>query len=120
MTSSPKIGDDLFRYYLSHICNDGKICTLLEALKKIDMCEYHSENKDILKKFIEFSNRFRSAAKAITLYKEFFDRKEVNRILWMLSNIDVSYVTTTTEVVKLFDRGYIPTPLELYEEWCDV
>ena len=118
MISAKIIGEDLFRYYLSNICNDGKICTLSEALKKIDMCEYHSENKDILKKFIEFSNRFRSAAKAITLYKEFFDRKEVNRIIWMLYNIDVSFVTATTEVTKLFDRGYIPTPLELYAEWC--
>jgi hypothetical protein len=46
MISAKIIGDDLFRYYLSNICNDGKICTLSEALKKIDMCEYHSENKD--------------------------------------------------------------------------
>lgn len=118
--SAKRIGDDLFRYYLSRICNDGKICTLSEALKRIDMGEYHPQNKEILKKFIEISNRFRSAAKAIILYREFFNRKEVSRILWMLSNIDVSFVTATTEVVKLFDRGYIPTPLELYEEWCDV
>jgi len=118
MNSSQEIGDYLFRYYLSKICNDGKICTLSEAIKRIDMGEYHPENKDILKKFIEFSNRFRSAAKAITLYKEFFDRKEINRMIWMLSNIDISFVTATNEVVKLFDRGYIPTPLELYEEWC--
>ena len=84
------------------------------------MGEYRSENKDILKVFIENSNRFRSAAKAITLYREFFDKKDVNRIIWMLSNIDTNFVTATTEVVKLFDRGYIPTPLELYEEWCDM
>ena len=56
MISAKIIGDDLFRYYLSRICNDGKICTLSEALKRIDMGEYRSENKDILKVFIENSN----------------------------------------------------------------
>ena len=82
------------------------------------MGKYQPENKKILKEFIEFSNRFRSVTKAITLYREVFDRKEINRIIRMLSNIDTSFVTATSEVAKLFNRGYIPTPLELYEKWC--
>ena len=52
------------------------------------------------------------------MYRESLGKKEVNRIIWMLTNIDTSFVTATSEVVKLFDRGYIPTPLELYEDWC--
>lgn len=118
MESSQEIGDYLFRYYLSRICNDGIICTLSEALKRIDMGEYKPENAELLKEFIEYSNHFRSAAKAVSMYRECSGKKEVNRIIWMLSNIETNYITATTEVVKLFDNGYIPTPLELYEEWC--
>ena len=101
------------------ICNDGKICTLSEALKRIDMSNYRSENLKVLKRFIEDSNKLRSAAKAITLYSEFCDKKEINKMIWMLTNIGTCYVTATTDVVKLFDRGYIPTPLELYEDRCE-
>ena len=35
----------------------------------------------------------------------------------MLDNIDTNYVTVTNADVKLFDNGYIPTPLELYEDF---
>ena len=118
MDSSQEIGDYLFRYYLSKICNDGIICTLSKALKRIDMGEYKPENTELLKEFIRYSNETRSVAEAICLYREFLSKKEVNRMIWMLSNIETNYVTATTEVVKLFDNGYIPTPLELYEDWC--
>ena len=60
----------------------------------------------------------RSAANAISIYKQWMTKKAVNRMIWMLINIETCYVTVTTEVVKLFDNGYIPTPLELYEDWC--
>ena len=118
MESSQEIGDYLFRYYLSRMCNDGKICTLSEAMKRIDIGEYRPENTELLKEFIETANNMRSAANAISLYKQCMDKKAVNRIIWMLTNIETSYLTATNEVVKLFDNGYIPTPLELYEEWC--
>ena len=64
-----------------------------------------------------FPNETRSVAEAVCLYREFLSKKEVNRIIWMLSNIETNYVTATTEVVKLFDYGYIPTPLELYDDY---
>ena len=115
MESSQEIGDYLFRYYLSRMCNDGKICTLSEAMKRIDMGEYKPENTDLLKEFIEYANNTRSVAGAISIYKKWMDKKAVNRMIWMLSNIDTNYVTATTNVVKQFDQGYIPTPLELYE-----
>ncbi len=118
MIFSGKIGDYLFRYYLSRICNDGIICTLSEALKRIDMGEYKPENTELLKEFIRYANETRSVAEAVCLYRKFLSKKEVNRIIWMLSNIETNYVTATTEVVKLFDNGYIPTPLELYEYCC--
>lgn len=118
MDASTEIGDYLFRYYLSRICNDGKICTLSEAIKRIDMGEYKPENAELLKEFIEYSNHFRSAAKAISMYKKCMNKRSVNHMIWMLTNIDTSYVTVTSEVVKLFDHGYIPTPLELYEYCC--
>ena len=118
MIFSGKIGDYLFRYYLSRIFNEGIICTLSEALKRIDMGEYKPKNTELLKEFIRYANETRSVAEAVCLYREFLSKKEVNRIIWMLSNIETNYVTATTEVVKLFDYGYIPTPLELYEDWC--
>ena len=81
---------------------------------------YRPENTELLKEFIEYANNTRSVAGAISTYKKWMDKKAVNRMIWMLSNIETNYVTATTEVVKLFDYGYIPTPLELYEERCDV
>ena len=71
-------------YYLSRICNDGRICTLSEVLKRIDMGEYRPENTKLLKEFIEYSNHFRSAAKAVSMYRECSGKKDVNRIIWML------------------------------------
>ncbi|MBE7032745.1 MAG: hypothetical protein E7406_00770 [Ruminococcaceae bacterium] len=118
MDSSQQIGDYLFRYYLSRICNDGKICTLSEALKRIDMGEYKPDNTELLKEFIEYANNTRSVAGAISTYKKWMDKKAVNRMIWMLSNIETNYVTATSKAAKLFDQGYIPTPLELYEDWC--
>ena len=35
----------------------------------------------------------------------------------MLDNIDVNYVTATTAAVKLFDRAFIPKPIELFEDY---
>ena len=119
MESSQEIGDYLFRYYLSKICNDGIICTLSEALKRINMGEYKPENTELLKEFIEDANNMRSTANAISMYEQWMTKKAVNRMIWMLNNIETSYVTATTEVVKLFDYGYIPTPLELYEDRSD-
>ena len=100
------------------MCNDGKICTLSEAMKRIDMGEYRPENTELLKEFIEAANNMRSAANAIAMYKQWMTKKAVNRMIWMLTSIGTSYVTATSEVIKLFDNEYIPTPLELYEEWC--
>lgn len=116
MDSSHEIGDYLFRYYLSRICNYGKICTLSEALERIEMGEYNLKNTELLKEFIEYANNMRSVAVAISTYKKWMDKKEVTRMIWMLSNIETNYVTATSKAAKLFDQGYIPTPLELYEE----
>lgn len=116
MIFSGKIGDYLFSYYLSRIFNDGIICTLSEALKRIDMGEYKPESTELLKEFIRYANETRSVAETVYLYRKFLSKKEVNRMIWMLSNVETNYVTATTEVVKLFDNRYIPTPLELYED----
>ena len=35
----------------------------------------------------------------------------------LLNNIQTNYVTATKADSKIFEKGYIPTPLELYQEY---
>ena len=59
----------------------------------------------------------RSSAETIREYKNISGKTEVKRILYMLDNIDTNYVTVTNSDVKLFKDGYIPTPIELYNDF---
>lgn len=113
------IGNYLYRYYLPKIFGKGKICTLKEAIKKIEMSGYKKENIEIMKDFIEEANISRSVSNTVALFKNFLGKKEVKRILFMFNNIDTNYVTITNEDAKLFPDGYIPTPQELYEDFIN-
>ncbi|MBQ4515914.1 MAG: hypothetical protein II978_03890 [Clostridia bacterium] len=117
MIHADKIGNDLYNYYLSRIFNNGMVCTLKDALARIDKSGFKPENINILKEFIEDANNSRSVAETVKTYKDIYGKKEVNRILFMLDLIDTNYVTVTNTVKKLFDNGYIPTPLELYQDF---
>lgn len=116
MYYSHKIGDELYRYYLSKIFGTGIICTLKEALNRVDMSSYKPENKELLKEFIEKANNSRSASDTFCVYKNIYGKKEAKRILFMLDEIETNYVTATNADVKLFKDGYIPTLIELYED----
>ena len=113
------IGNYLYMYYLPKIFGKGKICTLNEAIKKIEMSGYRTENIEIMKDFIEEANLSRSAGKTVDLFKNYLGKKEVKRILYMFELIDTNYVTITNEDAKVFPDGYIPTPLELYEDFVN-
>ena len=117
MDKSNKIGKHLYKYYLSKIFNDGTIFTLKEALKRISDSGYYPENIKLLSEFIKDCNESRSVAKTVKTYKSIYGKKEVKRIIYMLDNIDTSYVTVAHSDEKLFDNGYIPTPLELFHEF---
>lgn len=117
MSHSNKIGKELYKYYLGKIFSSGMVCTLKEALSRIDGSGYKPENINLLKEFIGDSNESRSVAETFRIYKNIYGKTEVKRIVFMLDNIDTNYVTVTNADVKLFDNGYIPTPLELYEEF---
>ena len=112
-----KIGKELYNYYLSKIFNDGEIFTLKEAMSSIDRSGYKPENISLLKEFVKDCNESRSVAETIRMYKNLYGKKETKRIIFMLDNINTSYVTVTNSDVKLFDNGYIPTPLELYNDF---
>ena len=91
------------------------IYTLKEALKRIDSSEYKPENIALLKEFIKDANESRSVAATYKLYKNIYGKSEAKRIIFMLDNIDTSFVTVTNHDEKLFDNSYIPTPYELYK-----
>jgi len=117
MISADIIGNDLYNYYLTKMFGIGLICTLNQAVKRIDMSGYKKENIEILKEFIKDANMSRSSAETIREYKNIYGKTEVKRILYMLDNIDTNYVTVTNSDVKLFKDGYIPTPIELYNDF---
>lgn len=117
MNKSHKIGKYLYEYYLSKIFNDGTIYTLKESLKRISDSGYYPENIKLLCEFIRDCNESRSVAETVKIYKSLYGKKEVKRIIYMLNNIDTSYVTVAHSDEKLFDNGYIPTPLELFHEF---
>lgn len=117
MDKSTKIGTHLYQYYLNKIFNDGDIYTLKESLKRISDSGYYPDNIALLSEFIRDCNESRSVAKTIKTYKSIYGKKEVKRIIYMLDNIETSYVTVSHSDEKLFNNGYIPTPLELFKEF---
>ena len=110
------IGKDLYRYYLTKMFSNNEIYTLKEARERIELSGYKKDNRKLLDNFLTEANESRSAAKAMAFYKELYGDKEMKRILYMLEQIDVNYVTVTGKVSKQFRDGYIPTPYELFME----
>ncbi len=109
-----KIGKELYKYYLRKIFNEGNICTLKEALRRIDNSGYKRENINLLKEFITDCNESRSVAKTFNVYKNIYGKSKAKCIIFMLDNIDTNYVTVPASDAKLFDGSYIPTPYELF------
>lgn len=120
MLYANKIGRDLFPYYLSQIFGKGVICTLKEALQRIDMSGYKPEKIELLKEFLTTANESRSVIEAVKVFKSLYGRKKMKKIIFLLDCIDTNYVTITNTDAKLFDRGYIPTPLELYNDFIEL
>lgn len=111
------IGTSLYQYYLPKMFGEGEICTLKRALDRIEMSGLKQENKELMREFIEQANSDRSASAAYSAFKSAFGKKETKRILYMFDLIATNYVTVTNSDAKLFDCGYIPTPIELFEEF---
>lgn len=116
MARADIIGGELFRYYLSGMFNHTTIRTLHDSLARISQSDFKPKDKENLCDFIMDINASRSAAVTIRNFKE-WDKDATNKILYMLSEIDVNYVTATKEDIKEFRGGYIPTPLELFNEF---
>lgn len=117
MGKANKIGNELYHFYLSRMFNQGTIYTLRDALERVDNSGYKPENINLLKEFLREANASRSVAETFKIYKNIYGKKELKRLIFMLDNIDTNYVTITNTDGKLFDNGYIPTPLELYKEF---
>lgn len=115
MRSGDEIGEYLFHYYLKKFTGTGDLYTLKNTLKRIDMSGYKAEKKELLKEFVETANTFRSAAEAVKIYKSIDGKKQVKKIIFMLNMIETNYVTITTDTARLFENGYVPTPIELFE-----
>ena len=115
MRCGDEIGEYLFHYYLKKITGTGDLYTLKNTLKRIDMSGYKTEKKELLKEFVETANTFRSAAEAVKIYKSIDGKKQVKKIIFMLNMIETNYVTITTDTARLFENGYVPTPIELFE-----
>lgn len=69
MSEADKIGDYLYRYYLPKIFNNGVVCTLKEAKKRIGMSEFKDENKELLTSFVEEVSSARSAAQILKIIR---------------------------------------------------
>ena len=67
--------------------------------------------------FVKIANTVRSVSKTIEIFKEFHSKKKINELLILLNDIDVNPITATKEDLKKFDCGYIPSLIELYEEF---
>lgn len=113
MENADKIGDDLFNYYLLKMFSKGNIYTLGEARKRIKLSGYKPDKCEMLNEFLTLATELKSIAQAMDIYSE----KEIKKIIYMLDNIDVNYVTATSETAKLFNKAYIPTPIELFYDY---
>lgn len=117
MERADEIGNELYRYYLLKMFGKGEICTLKRAKEKIGMSGFTPGNIRLMKEFIEDANESRSVTKTYNFYKQTYGKKETKRILGLFDLIDTNYVTATNDAVKLFKDRYIPTPMELYEDY---
>ena len=117
MSHGKKIGNDLFKYYLKKICNDGMIYTLKESLKRIELSGYKQKTMLLLKEFLTDANESRSVAEIFRIYKNFYGRSGVKKLVKLLDNIETNYVTVTSADAKLFNNGCVPTPIELFKEY---
>ena len=111
------IGNELFHYYLPQIASDATIRTLKDAEKRIAQSEYGKDTKNLLWDFVQIANTVRSVSKTIEKFKKYHSKKEINKILILLNDIDVNPITATKEDLKKFDCGYIPSLIELYKEF---
>ncbi len=117
MSHGQKIGQELYKYYLTKIANAGMICTLKEAKNAIDLSEYRKKTIKFLKEFVTDCNSCRSVAKCFEKYRQYYSSSEIKRFITLLDDIDTNYVTITNEDKKVFDDNYIPTPYELYQNF---
>ena len=117
---SDEIGDYLFKHYLSAMFSFGRIYTLKEAVQRIT---YQSDlRKNQIKnmtEFIKYANEKRSIATVVQELKSEKKESTLKSIMKLFKYIDVNYVTVTCRDAKLFPYKYIPTPLELYEEFIN-
>ncbi len=115
MNNADKIGNVLFNYYLTKIFSKGTIYTLDEARKQIKISGYKSDKCELLNEFLTTATELRSTSKAMKIY----NKNEINKIIYMLDNINVNYVTATMATAKLFHKAYIPTPIELFNDYVE-
>ena len=85
---------------------------------RIDDSEFRKDTIGLLKEFLEDANSSRSVAETVKVYKSIYGKNTVKHITYLLDCIDTNYVTITNNDAKLFD-GYVPTPLELYEDFVE-
>ena len=116
MYYSDRIANDLYNYYLSRMFGTGDIYTLKEAMSRIERSGYGKKSVEVLKEFVKGCNESRNAEGTLIEYKYAHGNNKLKQILSMLNDIETSYVTVPNRDIKLFD-GYIPNPLELYEEY---
>lgn len=116
MLYGDKIGNELYDYYMIKMFNRGSMYTLKEAMSRIERSGYGKKSVELLKEFVKECNESRNAAGTLIEYKYAHGNNKLKQILSMLDDIETSYVTVTNRDIKLFD-GYIPNPLELYEEY---
>ena len=64
-------------------------------------------------------DELRSVAKACNLYKQLIGKSGTKRLLYLFDLIDTNYVTITNKDYKIFGNQYIPTPMDLYNDFKD-
>ena len=119
MERADEIGNKLYTYYLPKMFGTGEICTLKQVKENIDMGELRSNTIKLMKEFIEYSNESRSVAKAYDFYKQALGKSGTKRLLYLFDLIDTNYVTITNKDYKIFGNQYIPTPMDLYNDFKD-
>ncbi len=113
MKKADKIGKDLFEYYLSRMFGGSTIRTLKDAKERIANSDYKPHNKELLTDSIEAIHMGRSVADVFSAC----DKATRKQIKFLLKELDINYVTATKEDVALFVDKYIPTPMELFEQY---
>lgn len=114
MLRSDEIANYLYEFYLQRMYGTGEIYTLSAARFEMDGCMLPKKQSKALKEILKDCNSMRNATHALNAYKIRYSKHKLKKILQILDEEEISFVTASAEDATHFPDSILPSPLMLY------